>query len=121
MFYALLFLLGGIIYVSLEYFWRGRSHVSVFLASGLACVLLYGVFAQFNELSTLAKSLMGALIITALEFITGAIVNVRLGLGVWDYSAHRYNLYGQICLEYSALWVLLSTPITLLPAFVATL
>ena len=121
MFYVVLFLLGGLIYVSLEFFWRGRSHVSVFFTSGLSCVLLYGVFSQFDTLLTLIKCLIGALIITALEFITGAIVNVALRLHVWDYSSHRYNLYGQVCLEYSALWMLLCAPITLLPAFVAYL
>lgn len=121
MFYALLFLLGGFLYVSLEFFWRGHSHVSVFLASGLACVLLYGIFLRFDALSTLSKCLIGALVVTALEYITGAIVNVALRLQVWDYSSHRYHLYGQVCLEYSALWLLLCAPMTLLPPFVASL
>lgn len=121
MFYALLFVLGGILYVSLEFFWRGRSHVSVFLVSGFSCVLLYGIFSRFDALSTLSKCLIGALVITALEYIAGAIVNVALRLRVWDYSSHRYQLYGQVCLEYSALWALLCAPITLLPPFVASL
>ena len=38
----------------------------------------------------------------------GLILNVWLGLGVWDYSALPGNLWGQICPEYAVLWVPLS-------------
>ena len=52
--------------------------------------------------------LIGAGIITTLEFITGVIVNLILNLNVWDYSLEPYNLLGQVCLAYSNLWFLLS-------------
>ena len=45
-----------------------------------------------------------------MEFITGAVVNVLLGWGVWDYSDRPLNLYGQVCLLYSLYWLLLSIP-----------
>ncbi len=121
MLYAILFFAGGGLYVTLELFWRGRSHISMFVAGGVSLVLLYGVFSYFGALSALARSLMGALIITAVEFITGSIVNLRLELHVWDYSRLPCNLYGQVCLRYSLLWVLLSAPVTLLPGLVAAL
>lgn len=121
MLYAILFLLGGGLYVVLELFWRGHSHISMFFAGGAACVLLYGVFAYFAFEPAIVKALMGALIITAIEFITGSIVNLKLGLHVWDYSRLPYNLYGQVCLRYSILWVLLSAPLTLLPGLVEAL
>ena len=34
----------------------------------------------------------------------GLILNVRLGLGVWDYSDLRGNLWGQIRLQFAAIW-----------------
>lgn len=43
MIYVVLFVIGGAIYVMLELFWRGRSHVSMAIAGGVSLVLLYGV------------------------------------------------------------------------------
>lgn len=54
------------------------------------------------------QCLLGSIIITVLEFITGVITNLILGWNVWDYSAKPFNLLGQICLENSFYWVLLS-------------
>ena len=50
----------------------------------------------------------GSLTITSLEFITGIIVNLILKKRVWNYSVMKYNVFGQICLVYSALWALMS-------------
>ena len=99
----LTFFLGGTIYVLLELLWRGRSHVSMFCAGGLALLLLHGLFLRF-ALPLFAQCLVGGLVITAIEFVAGAIVNVRLKLNVWDYSKMPLNLYGQVCLPFSLLW-----------------
>ena len=45
------------------------------------------------------------MIVTALEFLTGCVVNLRLHWAVWDYSANRFQLLGQVCALYSFLWV----------------
>ncbi len=60
------------------------------------------------NLGLIWQMLLGSGIITALELFTGLIVNVWLGWGVWDYSNMPLNLWGQICLPYSLLWVLIS-------------
>lgn len=52
--------------------------------------------------------LIGCVIITALEFAAGCIVNLWLGLDVWDYSQKPLNLLGQISLGSSAAWYFLS-------------
>ncbi|MDO4572664.1 MAG: hypothetical protein Q4C13_04780 [Clostridia bacterium] len=121
MLYAILFVLGGGLYVTLELFWRSRSHISMFIAGGVSLVLLYGVFSYFEALPALLLCLIGALVISAVEFITGAIVNLQMHLRVWDYSHLPCNLYGQVCLRYSALWALLCAPLTLLPGLIAAL
>lgn len=46
--------------------------------------------------------------ITVVELIAGVILNVWLGLGVWDYSNMAYNLWGQICPQFTLLWCALS-------------
>lgn len=116
----LTFFLGGTIYVLLELLWRGRSHVSMFCAGGLALLLLHGLFLRF-ALPLFAQCLLGGLVITAIEFVAGAIVNVRLKLNVWDYSKMPLNLYGQVCLPFSLLWCLLTLPISFLSSCLATL
>ena len=116
----LTFFLGGTIYVLLELLWRGRSHVSMFCAGGLALLLLHGLFLRF-ALPLFAQCLVGGLVITAIEFVAGAIVNVRLKLNVCDYSKMPLNLYGQVCLPFSLLWCLLTLPISFLSSYLATL
>ena len=64
----LTFFLGGTIYVLLELLWRGRSHVSMFCAGGLALLLLHGLFLRF-ALPLFAQCLVGGLVITAIEFV----------------------------------------------------
>jgi uncharacterized membrane protein len=46
--------------------------------------------------------------ITVLEFFAGLIVNVWLGLGVWDYSGVPFNIMGQVSLPFVFAWVALS-------------
>ena len=43
-------------------------------------------------------------LVTATELIAGLILNVWLGLGVWDYSDLWGNLWGQICPQFAAIW-----------------
>lgn len=51
---------------------------------------------------------IGAIIITALEFIVGVIVNLILKWNIWDYSMLPFNILGQISLPFSLIWFLLS-------------
>lgn len=59
-----------------------------------------GCFLRF-ALPLFAQCLVGGLVITAIEFGRGAIVNVRLKLNVWDYSKMPLNCHGQVCLPFS--------------------
>lgn len=83
--FLLCFLLGGAGYVLIELLWRGRSHFSMFIAGGFAFALLHALFQRY-ALPLPVKCIAGALVITAIEFIAGYIVNLRMGLNVWDYS-----------------------------------
>lgn len=112
---AILGYLGGMLYVLLEWLWRGRSHPSMFLLGGLCFVLLGGFNeGQRPELPLWLQALMGAAVITALELACGLVVNQVLGWAVWDYSHLPLNVLGQICLPFSLLWVPLSAAAVLL-------
>ena len=50
------------------------------------------------------QSLCCAGLVTAVEFVAGLVLNVWLGLGVWDYSHLPLHLMGQICPQFTALW-----------------
>ena len=60
------------------------------------------------EMPIWKQAVCGSALVTAVELVTGVVLNLYLGLGVWDYSKMPCNLLGQICLPYSALWVGLS-------------
>lgn len=107
---SLLFFIGGRLYTWIEILWRGYTHFSMFILGGGGFVML-GLLNEYKipwHWCLLRQSVVGACIITGLEFLTGCIVNLWFGWGVWDYSDLPFNLYGQICLYYFLLWIPLS-------------
>lgn len=110
---SFLFLFGGVGYGLIELIWRGRTHPSMIITGGICFVMLYGIGKALRRRSVLLRSAISCAAITAVEFSVGVIVNLILRLSVWDYSANRFNLLGQICLLYTFLWFLLSVPLML--------
>lgn len=104
-----LFLCGGAVYVALEMLWRGHSHWTMALVGGL-CFLLIGGINEYIpwEMPLFEQGVIGAVLVTAVELVSGIILNVWLKLGIWDYSNLPLNFMGQICLPFSLLWVCLS-------------
>ncbi len=120
-FYTFTFWLGGTVYQTLELWWRRRTHWTMFLAGGVCAVLLeFLCNGVFFVLPLFFKCLLGALIITAVEFTFGCVVNLKLGMNVWDYSSVKGNVLGQICPLYSILWGIISLPALLLLDFLHT-
>lgn len=107
--YAVLFVIYGTIYFSIEIMYRGYSHWSMWLLGGL-CGVLVGLINEILSWKTplCIQVTIGGCIVTVLEFIVGVIVNIILKLNVWDYSAMPLNVLGQICIPFTILWILLS-------------
>ena len=107
--YVVLFIIGGIAYCGIEMLWRGYSHWTMFLLGGV-CFIALGLINEILpwQMPLTAQMFIGCAIITALEFITGCIVNLWLGWDVWDYSELPCNLLGQISLKSSVGWYFLS-------------
>ena len=105
----MLFLLGGHIYACIETFARGYTHWTMFILGGI-CFLIIGLLNEAIpcKLSITTQALIGAVVITALEFVSGCILNLWLDLNVWSYSEKPYNLLGQICGENCFYWLILS-------------
>ena len=53
------------------------------------------------------QALFCAALVTAVELAAGLVLNVWLGLGIWDYSHLPGNLWGQICPQFFLVWVAL--------------
>lgn len=104
----ILFGIGGLLYVLIELTVRGRTHLSMFIVGGLAFFLIGFINEKYKKMPLAKQMLIGALVITALEFTCGCIVNLWLGWHVWDYSNMPFNLLGQICLPFTAIWFFLS-------------
>lgn len=103
--YCFLMWFGGSFYVTLEVFWRERSHWTMFVMAGLVFIIL-GLLNELWNWNLLSQTIAGTCIATAIEFITGCIVNLQLGWNVWDYSHMPGNIMGQICPQFTLLWVL---------------
>ena len=101
--------IGGLLYVLVELAFRGRSHWTMFLVGGL-CFWLIGLINEVLpwEMQLWKQCIIGAVIVTAIEFLAGCFINLWLGWDVWDYSNMPFNVLGQICLPFSLLWILLS-------------
>ena len=59
---------------------------------------------RFYRAPVIVQSVIGAVIVLAVEFISGCVLNLWLGLGVWDYSNQPGNVLGQICPAFGLLW-----------------
>ena len=107
--YELLFFVGATIYVIIEKLYRGHSHWTMFLLGGI-CFIALGLINEVMpwDMPLLLQMFIGGAIITVLELITGCVVNLWLGWNVWDYSELPFNLWGQISLFSSIVWVGLS-------------
>lgn len=100
--------LGGALYTLIELLWRRRTHWSMFFVGGVCFDIIGGIHRRCHRLSAAARCTLCAVAVTAVEFVSGCVLNGLLKLGVWDYSGMRFHLKGQVCLLYSLFWVVLS-------------
>jgi len=113
-----LFVAGGTLYYLIELSWRGWSHPTMGVLGGLCFYLIYHVNRIFCRRSLLFRSVVSAVIITALELLAGCILNVLMDMSIWDYSSKPLNFLGQICFSMSVLWFLLSVVACILSTIV---
>ena len=106
--YLTLFLVGGAFYYALEVLFRGYSFLAMAGCGGF-CFIICGVINEKSRCMPLVlQQLIAASGITVIEFIFGLILNVWLGLNMWDYSNMPGNILGQICPQFMVLWFFLS-------------
>ena len=104
--------LGGLLYGGLELLWRGYTHWTMLLLAALLCVPL-DVANEYMpwDMPLWVQAIAGGLTVTVAELAAGVVLNLWLGLEVWDYSEMWGNLWGQVCPLYTVLWCILAGPV----------
>lgn len=117
--YIALFLVGGFIYYFLEILYRGYSHFSMIVVGGICFIFIGSINNIFkSNPPLLLQMFISSIGITSIEFISGIVINLWLNLNVWDYSNMPFNLLGQVCLNYTAIWFFLSLAAIFLDDFI---
>ena len=115
--YAVLFIIGGLVYCGIELMWRGRTHISSFIMGGTAILVVGGLNERYDwDMPVWYQMLLSSLFITAMEYVVG--INFNADYHIWDYRELWLNVDGQICLGYSLLWGLLGLVGILLDDFI---
>lgn len=107
--YLILGIIGGSAYIMIELLYRKYSHWSMFCVAFFAFILI-GLINEFIswDMKLWKQMLIGSGIVTVFEFISGYILNIKLGWHIWDYSNVPFNIMGQICLPFSIAWFFIS-------------
>lgn len=106
----ILFICGGACYTGIEVVYRAimqrpPTHWSMFIVGGIAFLLVGAIneFLDFN-MPLIKQGIIGTGLVLMVEYCAGVILNIHLGLNIWDYSNLAFNLHGQICLLFALLW-----------------
>lgn len=107
----LLWTWGGTVYFLLEVAYksiRGEPEKISWTMLVLAVILCVAVERAGAELPwecpLWAQAVSCAALVTVVEFFAGLLLNVRLGLGIWDYSHLPGNILGQVCPQFFLIW-----------------
>ena len=104
-----LFLIYGLIYYGLEILYRGYSHLSMFILAGVLGVAIGLINEITPKINIWLETLIGTIIATIGEGVTGIIVNNILHLNVWEYSNLPFTFfYGQCNLIFCLIWFILT-------------
>ena len=117
--FFIVFAIGASVYPVLEIIWRGYTHWTMSVTGGICFLSIYILFTKSRDFPVWIKCVLGAGVITVIEFVAGCIVNLILGWGVWDYSGSPVNFLGQICLFHTALWAFLCLPAVYISNFIS--
>lgn len=107
----LLWTWGGTVYFLLEVSYKSirgepeRISWTMLVLAVILCVAVERAGAELPwECPLWLQALACAVLVTFTELAAGILLNVWLGMGVWDYSHLPGNLWGQICPQFALVW-----------------
>lgn len=96
---------------------RGFLRETLLPIYGCGTVMMLVVSAPFQGFAAPQKYiftyLAGCVGATALEYVTGAVMEALFKVRYWDYSEKPFNLHGHICLESTLVWGIFTVLITM--------
>lgn len=108
---VLLWFFGGTLYFLLEVAYKTatgspeRISWTMLVLAVILCVPVERAGYQLPwECPLWLQALVCGALVTVTEFAAGCMLNIWLGLGIWDYSGMPLNLMGQVCLPFSLAW-----------------
>ncbi len=90
---------------------RGFLRLPMLPLYGSGAVMMLWVSLPFQN-SILLVYLSGVIAATALEYVTGYVMERLFKMRYWDYSTKRFQLHGYICLSSSIAWGFLTILLT---------
>lgn len=108
----ILLVIGGCIYMCIEFLYRGYTHWTMGVVGGL-CFVAVGLLNEELpwHMCFETQMLYGGAMITCVEFVAGCVLNLWLHLNIWDYHQLPGNILGQVCPQFAAIWTALSAVI----------
>lgn len=107
----LLWVWGGTVYFLLEVVFKTltshpeRISWTMLVIAILLCIPVERCGAELPwDCPLWLQALCCAMLVTAVELAAGLVLNLWLGLDIWDYSHLPFNLMGQICLQFFFVW-----------------
>jgi uncharacterized membrane protein len=110
------FLIYGLIGWCAEVFWTGLgslmkgdvklaafTYIWMFPIYGMA-VFLEDVHDRIRELPTIIRGSIYTILIFAVEYITGMLLKLLIGVCPWDYSGNILSINGVIRLDFIPVW-----------------
>lgn len=111
----LLWTWGGTVYFFMEVIYKTiighSSQISwtMIIVAFILCIPLERCGDELPwEMPMYQQTLICAIAITGTELISGIIINICLGMNVWDYSNMPFNFLGQICPQFFIVWIVIS-------------
>lgn len=111
---VLLWFFGGTLYFLLEVAYKTatgspeRISWTMLVLAVILCIPVERCGYQLPwETPLWLQALCCAVLVTLVEFIAGCVLNLWIGLDIWDYSDIPFNLLGQICFPFSVVWLVL--------------
>ena len=80
----------------------------MFVVGGLCFLLIGNLNTLLPDMPLVMQAVVGAVMVSAVELLSGLLINVYLGLQVWDYSSLPFSFMGQICVGYFFLWIIVA-------------
>lgn len=85
----------------------GFLHGPICPVYGFGALLILYLLLPFHN-NIIVVFFLGMIVTSTLEYLTSYLLEVSFHMSWWDYSKHRFNIHGRVCLLNSTLFAIMS-------------